>query len=626
MSDIGLLMAGVFTVGQTSAPKLPEQPTVQAENAVQQSAEIQISQIVSPVDITPPEFIPPDDAAQVVPSDIKKHNQKILSKITEKFQFPSSFTLAQEVKKDEEIGGAGEERVDKEEMPTLSSSSPEDPMSQVTSVSELGDVQPSDWAFSALQSLVERYGCIAGYPDGTYRGNRAINRYEFAAGLASCLEQINQLIGSKTGNTVTNEDLILLERLQSEFQAELKTVEERVASLEDKTTQLSESQFSTTTRLFGQAIFSIQGTNQADVDLFPRDAIPERTAQTNFTFANSVQLTLATSFTGKDLLLTGLAGGNLGSSAPLVFNNMGRLGFELDTGNDLVINELSYRFPVSENLGIIVGTAGVNPINTFRGLNPLEGSGEGAISLFGQRNPILAIGNGTGGIGFDWQISDRISLQGVYSAEIPSFPSDNNFGGLFGGRYTAGAQLSVAPTANIDVGVHYLYSHSPDGLLGTGVGDAQLISPFAPPVAFNTHAVGATVAWRINPNFQLGGWGGWTFSNPENLSGSVETNNWMVFAAFPNLFRSGNLGGILVGQPPKITSSTLPEGFNLPNFSDGGTPGGRNDSSLHLELFYRAQLTNNISLSPGLFVIFNPDHNDANDTLVIGTVRATFRF
>lgn len=626
MSDIGLLMAGVFTVGQTSAPKLPEQPTVQAENAVQQSAEIQISQIVSPVDITPPEFIPPDDAAQVVPSDIKKHNQKILSKITEKFQFPSSFTLAQEVKKDEEIGGAGEERVDKEEMPTLSSSSPEDPMSQVTSVSELGDVQPSDWAFSALQSLVERYGCIAGYPDGTYRGNCAINRYEFAAGLASCLEQINQLIGSKTGNTVTNEDLILLERLQSEFQAELKTVEERVASLEDTTTQLSESQFSTTTRLFGQAIFSIQGTNQADVDLFPRDAIPERTAQTNFTFANSVQLTLATSFTGKDLLLTGLAGGNLGSSAPLVFNNMGRLGFELDTGNDLVINELSYRFPVSENLGIIVGTAGVNPINTFRGLNPLEGSGEGAISLFGQRNPILAIGNGTGGIGFDWQISDRISLQGVYSAEIPSFPSDNNFGGLFGGRYTAGAQLSVAPTANIDVGVHYLYSHSPDGLLGTGVGDAQLISPFAPPVAFNTHAVGATVAWRINPNFQLGGWGGWTFSNPENLSGSVETNNWMVFAAFPNLFRSGNLGGILVGQPPKITSSTLPEGFNLPNFSDGGTPGGRNDSSLHLELFYRAQLTNNISLSPGLFVIFNPDHNDANDTLVIGTVRATFRF
>ncbi|MGL6284540.1 MAG: hypothetical protein ACRC2J_19215, partial [Microcoleaceae cyanobacterium] len=41
-------------------------------------------------------------------------------------------------------------------------------LDQVTSVSQLSDVQPTDWAFQALQSLVERYGCIAGYPDGTY--------------------------------------------------------------------------------------------------------------------------------------------------------------------------------------------------------------------------------------------------------------------------------------------------------------------------------------------------------------------------------------------------------------------------------------------------------------------------
>jgi hypothetical protein len=50
-------------------------------------------------------------------------------------------------------------------------------LDQVTSVSQLSDVQPTDWAFQALQSLVERYGCIAGYPDGTYRGNRAMTPY-----------------------------------------------------------------------------------------------------------------------------------------------------------------------------------------------------------------------------------------------------------------------------------------------------------------------------------------------------------------------------------------------------------------------------------------------------------------
>jgi len=38
-------------------------------------------------------------------------------------------------------------------------------MSQVTSVSQLSEVKPTDWAFQALQSLVERYGCIAGYPN-----------------------------------------------------------------------------------------------------------------------------------------------------------------------------------------------------------------------------------------------------------------------------------------------------------------------------------------------------------------------------------------------------------------------------------------------------------------------------
>jgi hypothetical protein len=64
---------------------------------------------------------------------------------------------------------------------------------QVTSVSQLSDVQPTDWTFQALQSLVERYGCIAGYPDGTFKGNRPLSRYEFAAGLNACLDRINRI-------------------------------------------------------------------------------------------------------------------------------------------------------------------------------------------------------------------------------------------------------------------------------------------------------------------------------------------------------------------------------------------------------------------------------------------------
>ncbi|MCY7273614.1 MAG: iron uptake porin, partial [Phormidesmis sp. CAN_BIN44] len=100
-------------------------------------------------------------------------------------------------------------------------------LDQVTSVSQLTDVRPTDWAFQALQSLVERYGCTAGYPDKTYRGNRAMTRYEFAAGLNACLDRVNELIAASTADLVKKEDLATLQRLQAEFAIELATVRGR---------------------------------------------------------------------------------------------------------------------------------------------------------------------------------------------------------------------------------------------------------------------------------------------------------------------------------------------------------------------------------------------------------------
>lgn len=685
MRDISLLMASVLTTGQNTVPELPEELPKEVENIQQQLNQNQEVEVAPSTEIAPPEFVLSDKTLElaskqcnyshcylsnqfqtsetlqtessyvlqspqtVITPNSKLEHQNVLKKSRNKIQFKDSFILTQEVQEKEDKEGKKEisplspsintfaseyvspqqpnvEAFQTQLVASTQSSKSENPMSTVTSVSELDDVSPTDWAFDALQSLVNRHNCALGYKDGTFQGNRVINRYQFATGIDACLQKINELIAIEGASAIDEQDLIILQRLQNEFGAELNQLKKRIISLEETTSELQTNQFSPTTRFFGQAITSLQGTNKNEVDLFPRDGVPERTAQTNLTFTNSIQLTLATSFTGRDLLLTGLYAGNLGSSASSLFTNMGRLSFESDTNNDVFVNDLSYRFPISDNLGVVVGAAGVNPTSTFRGINPLEGSGEGAISTFAQRNPILGIGSGTGGIGFDWQINNRMSLQGVYSAQFPSFPADRNIGGLFGGRHTAGAQLTVTPVDDIDVGVNYLYSNSPDALLATGIGDAQLTSPFAPTTGFDTQAIGATLAWRINPNLQLGGWGGWTFSDPENIQGSVETNNWAVFAAFPNLGRRGNLGGIIVGQPPKITSSTLPEGFNFPNFSNNGTPGGRDATSLHVEMFYRAQLNQNLDITPGFFLVFNPDHNQSNDPLIVAALRATFRF
>ena len=86
---------------------------------------------------------------------------------------------------------------------------------QVTSVSQLSDVQPTDWAYQALSNLVERYGCVAGYPNGTYGGGKAMTRFEAAALLNACLDRVSE---------VTDE----IKRLQAEFTSELAVIRGRV--------------------------------------------------------------------------------------------------------------------------------------------------------------------------------------------------------------------------------------------------------------------------------------------------------------------------------------------------------------------------------------------------------------
>jgi hypothetical protein len=283
---------------------------------------------------------------------------------------------------------------------------------QVTSVSQLRDVEPTDWAFQALQSLVERYACIAGYPNGTFRGNRALSRYEFAAGLNACLDRVNELIATSTSNAVTKEDFTKLQKLTEEFAAELATLRGRIDTLEAKTAELEANQFSTTTKLFGQAIFGIQGRSENSADLSPKDGIKETIDNgTKINVISNVQLTLLTQFKNRSFLVTGLQAGNGGTAsfnAPRITNDT-RLAYEGNTDNSLVLTDLNYRFLVGDKVAVIVGPAGVNPINTFRGANRIESAGKGPITAFAQRNPILSIGNGT---------SDLLIIKSLISSSL----------------------------------------------------------------------------------------------------------------------------------------------------------------------------------------------------------------
>lgn len=498
-------------------------------------------------------------------------------------------------------------------------------MAQVTSVSQLEDVESTDWAFQALQSLVERYGCIAGYPNATYQGNRSISRYEFAAGINACLSRINELIATASNDLVRKEDLGKLQKLQEQFAAELTTLQGRVDSLEARTSEIAAQQFSSTTKLTGLLITGVQGRSHNRGDVNPRDGNKDTDdAGTNINMISLAQLSLKSQLTPRSYLVTSFLYG-IGSTSPRFTNSVSRndvlLSYEYPTDNKLIINNLRYHWLLTDNLAVMFGTEGISMVSAFRGPNRVESAATGALSLFAQRNPILNIGFGDAGVAIDWQLAKRISLQAVYS----SYQANAAKPGFIDGNTTTGVQLLLTPSDNLDLSLYYVNNYSPNGCLLTFVGDECLTVNSQP---LQTNAVGTTVTWQISPRVTLGAWGGYTNSHIPGSSGHVETTNYMVFMNFPDLFAEGNLGGIYIGQPPKIISSNLANGNNVPDaISSGrGLAGGQPGTTTQIEAFYRFQVNDNISITPGIIHILEPGHTPDNDPVTIGILRTSFFF
>lgn len=304
----------------------------------------------------------------------------------------------------------------------------------------MSDVQPTDWAFQALQSLVERYGCIAGYPDATYRGNRALTRYEFAAGLNACLDRVNELIATATANLVTREDLATLQRLQEEFAAELATLRGRVDALEASVAELEANQFSTTTKLVGEVVVGVAGIvtgENADGDELEDSTV----------LIDRARLELETSFTGRDLLFTRLATGNFAGFTTLTGTGEGELAFTQDEGNDIGLEVLLYSFPLSEQTEVVLGASGTAFDDFASTVNFLDGDGgSGALSSFGTRNPIYYLGDGAG-LGLRQQLGNSLELSLGYLASEANDPAAGS--GLLKGPYSALAQLVIKPSDRV---------------------------------------------------------------------------------------------------------------------------------------------------------------------------------
>lgn len=502
---------------------------------------------------------------------------------------------------------------------------------QANSVSQLADVKSTDWAFQALQSLVERYGVIAGYPDHTFQGNRTLTRYEFAAALNAAVDRLRELLTLNTTDLVRKQDWETLQILQNQFSTELATLRGRVDLLEAKAETLKQQQFSTTSILNGRAQIVIGSLFAGN------NVVTKRQAPRIVTMQDSVSFRLNTSFTGKDILTITGGGGNITS---LGQTRAGLLGtYDGRTADNAVLSlapnqpaltGLRYRFLPTPNtqVNIYAQNDGANEIGFSVPINPYFEStfsgGANGISRFSRRALVFNYGDNGPGIAVLQKLGKQFQIGLAYSAPNGANPSLNN--GFFSGRYLFLGQLLYNNRKNnFRVSAAYVNTYSPPNTLGfngTNFGPADgsnLVNSTVPGTGTIGNLYGVQAFYRFNPKFAINGWVSYAVHRYIGR-GDARAMDWALGLAFPDLFRQGSQGGFFVGMAPRLIS--LNKNVDL----GAGLGQSDKDVSLHIETFYQYKLTDNIDITPGLIWVTAPDSDARNPSSLYAWVRTLFRF
>lgn len=480
-------------------------------------------------------------------------------------------------------------------------------LGQVTNVNQLRDVAPTDWAYEALRSLVERYGCIAGFPNQTYRGSQPLTRYEFAAGLNSCLNQIERLIASN--QSVAGEDMALMQRLATEFEAELATIGGRLDELETRTAVIEDNAFSTTTKLNAEVVNYVLGVFG--------DNKPDGTeVDDQITLSSRVRLNFDSSFTGEDRLRVRLQARNVASPADSGGSNSLALNFEGNNDNDLEIDDLHYSFPITERIFGFAGANGVDVDDVFN-VVPTMGIAYDTLSLFSAYNNLI-YDNGNGGgaaLGLNIEFLESVDLDVGYFAPNPADPEPGN--GLFNGNYAAGANLNLSfLEERLNIALAYLRTYQGGGSgynLGGFVGTDAATDPFGDR-ANSANNYGFATGFQVLEQLAIGGYFGYTTASTIDDAADADVLNWSAYLTYSDLLKEGSALVVSFGQPPTLTDS------------EGNAVAEDPDSPYLLDLEYQYNFSDNIQFTPGGYVLFNPNGNSDNDTIYVGTVRTVFRF
>jgi len=507
---------------------------------------------------------------------------------------------------------------------------------QVTSVTQFSDVYPTDWAYQALANLVETYGCVAGYPNGTFRGNRAMTRYEAAALLNACLDRITE---------VTDE----LRRLLKEFETELAILKGRVDGLEARVGELEATQFSTTTKLKAKTVWVAGATNaigdnyKTGGEKRARDAYNAEYGA--FSFSYDLRLGLKTSFSGKDLLYTRLRAGNMGDSS--VWDGNGVPMNKLDTaapgGNIVEIDRLYYRFPLGNSFKVQVGPLTRNTEMMGYKASAYGKGGSKILDFFGGSLGTPGVWNKETGGGFGAIYSNKKQVEkgNPYFTVAASYVADSgeandsnpNTGGFMTDNSEGNITTQIA-YGNKQWGLAAGYRYGQCGAKFRTATEYAAGGKFGTPCTVadgertnaDSHSWSAHAFWRPEES-------GWMPSISAGVGSSYLTGNdawddntnkrsmasWMVGLTWNDVFLEGNALGYAVGQPQFVYE--VEDGF----VADGGYA---------MELWYSFQVTDNIQITPAVYWLSRPFGDNTQNVngdykslgVLGGLIQTTFKF
>ena len=499
---------------------------------------------------------------------------------------------------------------------------------QVTSVNQFSDVKPTDWAYQALSNLVEKYGCVAGYPDGKFKGAQAMTRFEAAALLNACLDRVTE----KTDE---------LQKLLDEFDKELTILTARVDGLESKVGKLQAQQFSTTTKLRGEASMILGG-----VPNYTFGGTNNKRGSTTFNY--DLRLNFDTSYTGQDLLRTRLRSGNF-SANPFGSSST---PFKLDKAeaynNAVYIDRLYYTFPVGKDKSIKL-TVGALVRNTEMAWLATAYKSD-ILDAFTTVGASGVYNKATGqGVGFQWKqnvpkgkggfvanANYVVSGSGSCVTQVNNIPTSNPCSaggangadgadssyGIFNSKSGLNMLAQVGYKAN-QWGAAFGYRYGTAGLGGrdaNGPAANRLAygrgGQYSNSIAFNAYWQPKNTGWVPSISAGYGynfvtSYDGYT---PTRTAGQLSSKSWMVGLQWDNAFFKSNAAGIAFGQPAYSNIQ------------------GAQGNPWLVEWFYRIQATDNISITPTLFYGSNIANSSASATTTNafnglgGVIQTTFKF